>query len=416
MHILPELGNTPLKQPSGAELAVPGFSGSGVFAGIRKDGREDLALITAEKPVPVAGVFTQNPLTAAPVQVAKKHILSGRARAIIANSGCANAATGQAGVEAAQSCCQKTAQALGCLEQEVLPCSTGVIGQLLDAEKIGQALPQAIESLSSQGLSRAAGAIMTTDAFPKTARREITIGGRPVVVAGLAKGAGMIRPDMATMLAFILTDAKVEAPTLEAALRKAVGWGFNRISVDGDTSTNDTCLIMAGGRAENSVFTEDDPEFDTFACAVIEVCQDLAAMMVADGEGSGHLIRIRATGAPDQEFARQICYAIGHSLLCKTAFAGCDPNWGRFVSTAALQSQRLGRPFYTDKIHLAIGNEILLEKGVWTGPKAEEKVARVMKQDRYELHLDLGLGEESFWILTSDLDHKYIEINADYRS
>jgi glutamate N-acetyltransferase/amino-acid N-acetyltransferase len=405
-----------LKETSHAELTVAGFTGTGVSAGIRKDGREDLALITAEKPVPVAGVFTQSPLAAAPVQVAKRHIRSGRARAILANSGCANAATGQAGLAAAENCCQKTASALGCLEQEVLPCSTGVIGQLLDAEKIGQALPKAVKSLSAYGLGQAAGAIMTTDAFAKTARQEITIKGKPVVVSGLAKGAGMIRPDMATMLAFILTDANVDAPTLEAALRISVGWGFNRISVDGDTSTNDTCLLMASGKAQNPEITADDPEFEAFAFAVTKICQDLAAMMVADGEGSGHLIRVRTTGATDQEAARQICYAISHSLLCKTAFAGCDPNWGRFLSTAAIQSQRMGRPFYPEKTRITIGNELLVKSGVWTGEAAEEKVAKIMKQDRYELHLDLGLGEYSFWVLTSDLDHKYIEVNADYRS
>jgi glutamate N-acetyltransferase/amino-acid N-acetyltransferase len=416
MQDLPELGQAPLKQDRVVETPVAGFSAGAAAAGIRKDGRIDLALIAGDEAYPAAAVFTQNRLAAAPVQIARRHVAGGRIRAIMANSGGANAATGAKGLDACLSTCQAAAQALGCPPEEVFPCSTGVIGQLLPADKINAAMPELASNLSPQGLPQAAGAIMTTDAFKKMAEVSVTIQDRPVTVVGMAKGAGMIHPDMATMLAFVLTDAAASSEALQKALEIAAGLSFNRASVDGDTSTNDTLLLWASGKAGNTALQKDDPELAVLAAAVTKVCQELSAMLVADGEGAGHLIRVVVSGAENDEAAKHIAFAIAHSPLCKTAFAGRDPNWGRLLSTAGAESARRGFDFAEDKCSLWMGDALIAENGLYTSLKAEEDAARVMKQERYQIRLDLGMGQGQFWVFTSDLDHKYIEINADYRS
>lgn len=416
MQDLPELGQAPLKQDQVVEIPVAGFSAGAAAAGIRKDGRIDLALIAGEETYPAAALFTQNRLAAAPVQIARRHIASGRIRAVLANSGGANAATGAKGLEACLTTCQAAAQALGCQPNEVFPCSTGVIGQLLPADKISNAMPELASNLSPKGLPQAAGAIMTTDAFKKMAKVSVTIQGRPVTVVGLAKGAGMIHPDMATMLAFVLTDAAASGEALHKALEIAAGLSFNRASVDGDTSTNDTLLLWASGKAGNAELQKDDPELAVLAAAVTKVCQELAAMLVADGEGAGHFIRVVVTSAESDEAARHTAFAIAHSPLCKTAFAGRDPNWGRLLSTAGAEAARRGFAFAEDKCNLWIGDALIAENGLYTSAKAEEDAAQVMKRERYQIRLDLGVGQGQFWVFTSDLDHKYIEINADYRS
>ncbi len=416
MQDLPELGDAPLKQDRVVETPVAGFAAAAAAAGLRADGRADLALIAGEEAYPAAAVFTTNRLAAAPVQIARRHIAGGRIRAVLANSGGANAATGRPGLEACLATCQAAAQALGCRPEEVLPCSTGVIGQLLDAAKIQAALPGLAAALSPRGLPLAAGAIMTTDAFQKMAQAEVVIQGKPVTVVGLAKGAGMIRPDMATMLAFVLTDAVATPAALQKAVQAAADLSFNRASVDGDTSTNDTLLLWASGKAGHQELTPHDPELDVLTQAVTKLCQELAAMLVADGEGAGHLIRVLVTGAESDQAARHAAYAIAHSPLCKTAFAGRDPNWGRLISAVAAEAARRGLGFEADKVRLWIGDALLADKGVYTSAAAEEQAARVMQQPRYQVRLDLGLGAGWFWVLTSDLDHKYIDINADYRS
>ncbi|MFH2126110.1 MAG: bifunctional glutamate N-acetyltransferase/amino-acid acetyltransferase ArgJ, partial [Pseudomonadota bacterium] len=413
---VPELGQAPLKQDRVVDSPVAGFSAGAAAAGLRKDGRIDLALIAGEAAYPAAAVFTQNRLAAAPVQVARRHVAGGRIRAVLANSGGANAATGAKGLEACLTTCQAAAQALHCRAEEVFPCSTGVIGQLLPADKITAALPQLAADLSPQGLPQAAGAIMTTDAFKKMATASAVIQNQPVTVVGFAKGAGMIHPDMATMLAFVLTDAAASTPALQKALNIAVELSFNRASVDGDTSTNDTLLLLASGKAGNRELQADDPELAVLTAAVTKVCQELAAMLVADGEGAGHLIRVVITGAESDEAARHTAFAIAHSPLCKTAFAGRDPNWGRLLSTAGAEAARRGHSFAEEKCRLWIGDALIAENGVYTSAQAEEEAARVMKRERYQVRLDLGLGQGKFWVFTSDLDHKYIEINADYRS
>ncbi len=416
MQDLPEMGQAPLKQDRVVDTPVAGFIAGAAAAGIRKDNRIDLALIAGQAAYPAAAVFTQNRLAAAPVQVARGHMASGRIRAVLANSGGANAATGAKGLEACLATCQATADALDCSPDEVFPCSTGVIGQLLPAKKIANAMPELAAGLSPQGLPQAAGAIMTTDVFKKMAEVSVTIQDRPVTVLGLAKGAGMIHPDMATMLAYVLTDAAASAPALQKALKIAVGLSFNRASVDGDTSTNDTLLLWASGKAGNPELQAGDAELAVLAAAVTKVCQELAAMLVADGEGAGHLIRVVVTGAENDEAAKHTAFAIAHSPLCKTAFAGRDPNWGRLLSTAGAEAARRGLGFVEEKTSLWIGDALIAENGMYTSDKAEEEAAQVMKHERYHIRLDLGLGQGQFWVFTSDLDHKYIEINADYRS
>ena len=349
MEELPQLHDAPLKEAPEVEAEVAGFSAHAVHCGLRADGREDLALIVAAKPVPAAAIFTSNLLKAAPVVVSQKHIASGKARAVLANSGCANAATGQPGMDACLRTCRAAAQALGCPPEQIIPCSTGVIGQVLKADKVEAAAPGLAKGLSPQGLPLAALAIRTTDAFTKMARCDAEINGRPVRVMGLAKGAGMIRPDMATMLAFVLTDAAATSDALKSILKPAADLSFNRASVDGDTSTNDTLLLMASGEAGGPALEAGDPQLDALGRAVTKVCQELATMLVADGEGAGHLIRVRITGAPNEDTARHLCYAIAHSPLCKTAFAGRDPNWGRLLSAPAAEAARRGLDFVPEK-------------------------------------------------------------------
>ncbi len=410
------LGNAPLKEAPPIKAEVPGFTAAGGHCGLKANGRPDLALIAASQPVPAAGVFTQNRLQAAPVQVARRHLAGGRLRAVLANSGGANAATGRPGLDASEETCRQAAAALGCRPQEIAPCSTGVVGQLLDAAKIAAVLPTLAAELSPKGLSAAAGAIMTTDSFAKLARADTTLGGRPAAVVGLAKGAGMIRPDMATMLAFVLSDAAASPAALAAIIGPAAELSFNRATVDGDTSPNDTLLLLASGRAGGPALEPDHPELPRLGRAVAEVCQALAAMMVADGEGASHLVRVLVSGAADGAQARRLCYAIAHSPLCKTAFFGRDPNWGRLLSAAGAASARAGLPLDPGQTRLWIGEALIADGGLYTSGQAEKEAAEVMARPRYQIRLDLGQGTASHWVLTSDLGTDYVGLNADYRS
>ncbi|CAO0823527.1 Glutamate N-acetyltransferase / Amino-acid acetyltransferase [Desulfarculales bacterium] len=417
MNNLPPLGDALLKQaPAIDDPTVPGFLGAAVACGLRKDGREDLALIAGEQELQAAGIFTSNKLPAAPVQVARRHLAQGRVRGILANSGGANAATGDPGIEACLRCCQEAGRLLACDPHQVLPCSTGVIGQLLDDTKMRTALPGLVAGLKPQGITAAAGAIMTTDTFRKMAMCRVEIAGRPVRLLGLAKGAGMIRPDMATMLAFVLTDATASPAALGQILKPAADDSFNRVSVDGDTSTNDTLLLLANGRAGHPELGPGDSGLAELGAAVTRVCQELAAMLVADGEGASHLIRVVVQGAPDAAQARAYCYAIAHSPLCKTAFAGQNPNWGRLVSTTGAEAGRQDWPYDPTRVNLWIGSAHICQDGLYGGQEAEVQTAAVMKQNRYQIILDLGLGKHGYWLLTSDLGHEYVNINTNYYS
>ncbi|MFH1057983.1 MAG: bifunctional glutamate N-acetyltransferase/amino-acid acetyltransferase ArgJ [Pseudomonadota bacterium] len=416
MATLPSLGQGPLKVSCLVETPVAGFRAGAAASGLRKDGRIDLALIAAAEPVNAAAIFTKNLLAAAPVQVSRRHIAAGRAQAILANSGGANAATGAPGLAAAEACCHAAGAALGCAAELVLPCSTGVIGQVLDAAKVSAALPGLAAGLAPEGLTQAARAIMTTDAFTKMAEERLELGGRPVTLVGMAKGAGMIHPDMATMLCFVLTDAAASPAALQQALTDAAAESFNRASVDGDTSTNDTVILLASGRAGNPEPSPESTELAAFTAALTRLCQRLAAMLVADGEGASHLVLVRVTGAPDDAQALAHAFAIAHSPLCKTALAGQDPNWGRIVSTAGAEAGRRGWPYAMDRLNLWIGEHLICRDGLYAGMAAEQGAAAAMKEPRYGIRLDLGLGAGESWVLTSDLGHEYVNINADYRS
>lgn len=412
--LISDLKNWQLDKGLLINTPVPGFKANAVAANIRKDGRIDMGLIVSEAPAQVAGVFTQNKLQAAPVVVARKHLAGGDGRAILVNSGCANAATGQAGLDACMSTCKELAGNLSIELNQVFPCSTGVIGQGLPFERMNSKIPELVKGLSADRLALPAQAMMTTDAFAKMAEASFTLGGEKITLLGMTKGAGMIRPDMATMLSFVLTDARINANDLQRIITAAAGASFNRASVDGDTSTNDTLLIMASGAADNASLTND--ELDRFQQEVTIICQKMAAMMVLDGEGAEHLILVKTTGAANMEQAYQSCYAIAHSPLCKTAFYGCDPNWGRLCSTLGALAARENYPYSQDRLAISIGGVPLLKDGLYQGTEAESKIAKIMKEQIYDITIDLNLGREEFWILTNDLGHQYININADYRS
>ncbi len=389
---------------------VPGFKASVMAAGIKKRGGLDLALIVSEREASAAGVFTGNKVKAAPVLVSQGHIKTGRARAIIANSGNANACTGEAGLKSARSTVQAAARELGISVEQVLVASTGVIGAPLNAETIEMALPALVRGLAAEAVPRVVDAIMTTDSFPKLSLYEGKAGGKPYKVVGMAKGAGMIMPDMATMLCFILTDIAVDP----ARLSEALGWGvertFNRITVDGDMSTNDTVFVLANGAAGNGNLNPED--FKEFRGGLTRVMEDLSALIVRDGEGATKLIRITIKGAATPADALAAARTVANSALVKTAFYGSDPNWGRIMAALGRSGIRMreeGVAIWVDEVKI-------VEKGMGQGPEPEAKAAAVMKGKEFSLTVDLHEGEFEDHITTCDLTHEYVTINADYRT
>ncbi len=393
-------------------MIVPGFKAAGTAAGIKKHGGLDLALIVAETPAVAAGVFTKNRVKAAPVLVTKARLRGGKAQAILINSGNANACTGEAGLAAARDTGREAARLLQVRESLVLPCSTGVIGQPLPGDKIIRALPDLMASLRPDGLAEAAEAIMTTDTRPKTAWAQGKIGGAPITLAGMAKGAGMIHPDMATLLAFVLTDAAVHPAVLKKFLRDAADQSFNRISIDGDTSTNDTVLLLAGGRAGNTPFSGSDRASETFWEMLREVMQDLARQVVADGEGVTRVFRVMIQGAATPKEARQAAAAIATSPLVKTAMAGADVNWGRLMAALG----RSGARFDPEKVDIAFGSHQIAKNGRGIGEKAESLARKLILAGPFTVAINLHHGEFSDHYDTCDLTEDYIKINASYRS
>jgi glutamate N-acetyltransferase / amino-acid N-acetyltransferase len=389
---------------------VSGFRFSAVSAGLRKDGRIDVALAAASAPATCAGVFTRNLVRAAPVDVAAERVRSGRARAVLANSGTANACTGQAGFEAVLASTEAIARALGVPSSSVLPASTGVIGKLLEARRVAARAADLVATLSPDGFSDFARAIGTTDRWEKIA--EARAGAARVL--GIAKGAGMIHPDLgvippgpphATMLAFLFTDAAVDRAGLERALVHAVDTSFNACSVDGDTSTNDTVIALASGAAGVC-------DADELARATSEVCDALARSMIADGEGATHAVEVRVTGLATDAEARQVARTIATSMLVKTALFAQDPNWGRLLAAAG----RAGVRFDPARARIAVGGVAIVRDGVALGAEAEAEAARHMIEPSYVVDLVLGSGPGSFTYLTSDLGHGYVDVNAGYRS
>ncbi|UZD55430.1 bifunctional glutamate N-acetyltransferase/amino-acid acetyltransferase ArgJ [Caldimonas aquatica] len=394
---------------------VPGVKLGIAMAGVRKANRKDLAVITLDEGAAVAGVFTRNRFCAAPVQLARKHLAAGVGiRALVINTGNANAGTGEDGLVRAYSTCVALARHLDLAPEQVLPFSTGVIMEPLPNDRIEQALPAALAALREDAWAEAAEAIMTTDTVPKAASRQVQIGGAPVTVTGISKGAGMIRPNMATMLGFVATDAKVEPGVLQALVREAADLSFNRITIDGDTSTNDSFMLIATGRAAHAAITSlDSPEGRALREAVVAVAQQLAQAIVRDGEGATKFITVQVEGGANEEECRRVAYAIAHSPLVKTAFYASDPNLGRILAAvgyAGIDDLDQGLiDLHLDDVHVAT-------QGGRHPSYREEDGQRVMKQREITVRVGLGRGAASATVWTCDLSHDYVSINADYRS
>ena len=387
-----------------------GFRAAGVAAGI-KPGRPDLALIVADGPCSAAGVFTANRAQAAPVLVSKRHLAGGRARAIVANAGCANAATGERGLADAREMAELTAGAVGCGATEVVVASTGVIGVALPMARVREGIGAAAAALSRDGGHAAARAILTTDTRPKQVLLECSLEGRPVRVGGMAKGAGMIAPDLATLLAFFTTDAGVEPEPLQAALREAVAQSFNRITVDGDTSTNDMAVVLASGAGPAPPVRGPGASYDAFRDALTEAARRLAAMIVRDGEGATRVAEVRVEGARSAAEADRIARTVAESPLVKTALNGADPNWGRILAAVG----RAGVELDMDAVDLFLGDVWVAEQGR-ARDYDEEQAHQALLEDPVRIRVRLRAGTAAGWIWTCDLSKGYVDINASYRS
>ncbi len=394
-------------------MIIRGFQYAAAAAGIRKKDRLDLGLIYAEKPAAAAGVFTTGRVKAAPVLLDMERLAGGRVQAILVNSGVANACTGVEGLAAAKACSAMVAEALNIDENLVQLASTGVIGEQLPVEKIAAVMGDLVDRLAPAAAGDVARAIMTTDTVPKTAERSCSIGSREVKLFGMAKGAGMIMPNMATMLSFVMTDADIGAAVLQHHLVEAVNRSFNRITIDGDTSTNDTVLALAGCSAGNpALISLAEPGNDAFGAALKDLLRDLALQIVADGEGATKLVTVRVINAASSADAEQAARTIANSPLVKTAFFGEDANWGRIIAALG----RSGAAFAPDRVDITFDDVRLVRNGMALGPAVETAATAVLKKDRFTVNVDLKAGKASDEIYTTDLSLDYIKINADYRS
>lgn len=409
--------NLPL--PVAANLnPVAGIEFGYAEAGIRKANRKDLLVMKLAPTATVAGVFTTNRFCAAPVQVCKAHLeglrISGSPiRALIINTGNANAGTGEAGLAAANATCAALAELLDCEPAQILPFSTGVILEPLPVDRITAGLPQAIANLDMDHWHQAAETIMTTDTQPKAASRKVVIDGKPITLTGISKGAGMIKPNMATMLGFLATDAKVTQPVLDHLVKSAADQSFNCITIDGDTSTNDSFMLIATGAAEVEVSSIDSAEYALLSQAVTGLSQELAQMIVRDGEGATKFITITVEEGATVDECRKIAYSIGHSPLVKTAFFASDPNLGRIL--AAIGYAGIDDLDVT-KLNLYLDDVWVAKNGGRNPDYKEQDGQRVMKQSEITIRVKLARGTESATIWTCDLSHEYVTINADYRS
>jgi glutamate N-acetyltransferase / amino-acid N-acetyltransferase len=384
----------------GGITAVPGFLAGGVTAGIKPSGKKDLALIHSPTPARSAAVFTTNQVKGAPVLVSMEHARSGAAQAIVASSGCSNVCTGERGVKDAREMTRTVADLLRIPQNHVLIASTGVIGVPLPMDKIRVALPKLVKSLSPQGGRAAAEAIMTTDTRPKEAALRVEVNGRAVTIGGIAKGVGMLEPHLATMFCFIATDAAVARGALSGVLRRGVERSFNRITVDSDTSTSDTVAVLANGLAENRQFT----------AGLDAVMVKLAKMLVADGEGVTKLVLVTVRGAASRRDALMAARSVANSPLLKCAFNGADPNWGRVMMALGKSAARIDQ----DKVGIAFGDEVLVERGVQREGVRVERIREIMGGSEYELTIDLGLGRGEDRVWMSDLSEEYVRINGKY--
>lgn len=396
-----------------AILAIPkGFKAAASSSGIKKSGKLDLALICADKPVECAGVFTTNKVVAAPVRITESRMRQGLCQAILVNSGNANACTGDQGLQDARRCGDLVAEALDIAPQLVAVSSTGVIGVPLPMHCFEEHVPSLCRMLSRDQFDGVAKAMMTTDAFPKMCGRVITVEGREVRLLGVAKGAGMIHPDMATMLAFVVTDAVLADGLLEEALRQSVDASFNRITVDRDTSTNDMALLLASGEAENPEISEGSSSLGQFCAALNEIMLDLAKMIARDGEGATKLVRIQINGAASEADAIMAARTVATSQLVKTAFFGEDANWGRIIAAVGYS----GAEVNPDMVSILFDDVPMVENGLGLGSEQESKASEVLKNPEFTVTVDLALGDGKAYYYTSDLTYDYVKINADYRT
>jgi glutamate N-acetyltransferase/amino-acid N-acetyltransferase len=401
------LGPLPTLHPiAGFELGI-------ASAGIKRPGRKDVVVMRCAEGASVAGVFTLNAFCAAPVIIAKQRT-QGAVRYLLTNTGNANAGTGEPGMQAAIRSCASLARLAGVDESAVLPFSTGVIGELLPVEKIEAALPAALADLSENNWAEAATGIMTTDTLPKGASRQFEHDGVTISVTGISKGAGMIRPNMATMLGYIATDAKVAQPVLQDLLRDASNKSFNRITIDGDTSTNDCCMLVATGKAALPEITEASGElFAKLRQAVFDVAMEIAQSIVRDGEGATKFVTVIVNGGANHQECLDVGYAVAHSPLIKTALFASDPNWGRILAAVG----RAGVPqLDVSKIDVFLGEVCIASKGGRSPSYTEEQGAAVMAREEIGIRIELGRGDCSETIWTTDLSHEYVRINAEYRT
>ena len=397
-------------------LPIRGLSLGIAAAGIKKTNCNDLLLMVLDEGSRVAGLFTQNRFCAAPVIVAKEHLsgLNSSVRALVINTGNANAGTGQQGIDSARSTCSAVAGLLGCDADQVLPFSTGVIMEQLPLEKVIAGLPTAISNLKSDNWFDAAGSIMTTDIVPKAVSRQIRIKGSTVTITGIAKGSGMIRPNMATMLGYVATDASISQALLQQILRHSADLSFNRITVDGDTSTNDAFILITTGRAGHDEIVDlNSEDFRSLQDAVTEVSVHLAQAIVRDGEGATKFITVQVDGGVDQDECAKVAYAIAHSPLVKTAFFASDPNLGRILAAIGYAGIN---DLDVNQIKLYLDEVLVAENGGRAGSYLEADGQRVMNQDEITVRVVLNRGDSSVTVWTCDFSYDYVKINASYRS
>jgi len=389
---------------------VSGFQVGAVASGLKKTGDLDLGLIFSQDSAAVAGVFTTNQVKAAPVVITRERVKSGACQAIVVNSGNANCCTGDQGMADAKAMTKMAADALNIPESDVLVASTGVIGKLMDTGKIESAMPGLISALSGDGWPDFAKAIMTTDTVPKIVTRELNIGDAACTITGIAKGAGMIRPDMATMLCFVCTDAAAAPEILQALLKTANAESFNRITIDGDTSTNDTVLLLANGQSK--VLISGQKSIEQFQVVLTEVLVTLAKMIVKDGEGATKFVAIEVTGADSVAAARTVADTVANSSLVKTALFGEDANWGRIMAAVG----RSGVPIKPEAIDIYFDQVKMVDKGQGTGEEADAAATKVIRQPEFKITIDLNSGSQSAVVWTCDFSIDYVKINADYRT
>jgi glutamate N-acetyltransferase/amino-acid N-acetyltransferase len=394
---------------------MPGVTGitlGTACAGIKQTVKDDILVIQMAGHSTCAAVFTQNAFCAAPVQVAKAHLAHGPRRLLV-NSGNANAGTGKQGLEDARLCCAELAKAAGGEADQVMPFSTGVIGQPLPVAKITAALPDAVKNLVEANWDKAARAIMTTDTRPKGVSEIITLAGQSVTINGISKGGGMIQPNMATLLGFIATDAKISGPLLQSCLAAAVEQSFNLITVDGDTSTNDACVLMASGCSAAPEITAGSEHYAVFAGAVLSVCKQLAEAIIRDGEGATKLMRIVVEEALHNEEAARVGKTIAHSPLVKTAFFASDPNWGRILAAVGRSGME---NLALENVQLFLDDVCIVRNGGRAEDYTEEAGQRVMDQEEITITVKLGRGHACREVLTCDFSYDYVKINAEYRT